>query len=84
MKISGSAHQIKIDSKIVAVNYPTIIKANDAQNDQIALPSDSSNTKKVQINIPNYFTGSISKYTLSCPYCHTDKIKLETTFKNPI
>jgi hypothetical protein len=47
MKISGSAHEINIDSKVVAVNYPTIIKANDAQNDQIALPSDSSKTKKI-------------------------------------
>lgn len=41
MKVSGSAHEINIDSKVVAVNYPTIIKANDAQNDEIALPANN-------------------------------------------
>jgi len=44
MKVSGSAHEMNIDSKVVAVNYPTIIKAADSQNGLIALPADTSAT----------------------------------------
>jgi hypothetical protein len=47
MKVSGSSKNIQISSKVVAVNYPTVIKANSGQNSQIALPADNKKIKKV-------------------------------------
>lgn len=49
----------------------------------LKLPETAQNQYQ-PINMSDYFSGIVSSYNLVCDYCQTDKIQLETIFRNPI
>lgn len=67
-----------VNSTVEVINFQAPVKPS-GETTTIKLPSQTNNLE-VEVNLDDWFIGPVSNYSISCPACDDEKVKLSNHF----
>ena len=74
VKVQNKARSESSNATVEGVNFPVVIK--DIPNENVIKLPASAAGSEVKLDVGNFFSGPISKYSIDCPFCNNSKIEL--------